>query len=204
MKKALLMGLAGAVALGMGMVGSNEAKAQFAFGVSSGGYYGVEDGYEDDGFGWGPAYRRDTTFRPAVGFYGGIERPNPYLASSYGYGGGYYDGYYRRPVVTGGVIPVGGYYGGPVVTRRVVVRRPAYYAAPRVVTRRVVRAPAYYAAPRVVSRRVVVRDGFYAPRRVVRNRVVVRGPAYGNRVVTRRVVRDNGFAGRTVVRTRYY
>lgn len=44
------------------------------------GSYGTEDGYGGDGIGWGPAYRPDTTFRPARGFYGGVERPNPYLA----------------------------------------------------------------------------------------------------------------------------
>ena len=42
------------------------------------GPYGAEDGYNDDSFGWGPAYRPDTSFRPAVGFYGGVERPYPY------------------------------------------------------------------------------------------------------------------------------
>jgi hypothetical protein len=42
------------------------------------GPYGAEDGYNDDGFGWGPAYRPETNFRPAYGFYGGVERPYPY------------------------------------------------------------------------------------------------------------------------------
>lgn len=42
------------------------------------GPYGAEDGYNDDGFGWGPAYRPETNFRPATGFYGGVERPYPY------------------------------------------------------------------------------------------------------------------------------
>jgi hypothetical protein len=42
------------------------------------GPYGAEDGYGDDGFGWGPAYRPETNFRPSVGFYGGVERPYPY------------------------------------------------------------------------------------------------------------------------------
>ena len=42
------------------------------------GPYGAEDGYNDDGFGWGPAYRPETNFRPAYGFYGGVERRYPY------------------------------------------------------------------------------------------------------------------------------
>jgi hypothetical protein len=42
------------------------------------GGFGAEDGYNDDGFGWGPAYRPETTFRPSYGFYGGVERPYPY------------------------------------------------------------------------------------------------------------------------------
>lgn len=42
------------------------------------GRFGAEDGYGGDGFGWGPAYRPDTTFRPSRGFYGGVERPYPY------------------------------------------------------------------------------------------------------------------------------
>lgn len=46
--------------------------------LAQAGAYGTEDGYGGDGIGWGPAYRRDTTFRPAIGFYGGVERPNPY------------------------------------------------------------------------------------------------------------------------------
>jgi hypothetical protein len=42
------------------------------------GPYGAEDGYNDDGFGWGPAYRPETNFRPSTGIYGGVERPYPY------------------------------------------------------------------------------------------------------------------------------
>lgn len=42
------------------------------------GRFGAEDGYGGDGFGWGPAYRPETTFRPSRGFYGGVERPYPY------------------------------------------------------------------------------------------------------------------------------
>ena len=52
------------------------AQAQVNFAVP--GPYGAEDGYNDDGFGWGPAYRPETNFRPAYGFYGGVERPYPY------------------------------------------------------------------------------------------------------------------------------
>ena len=60
------------------------AASSSAFAQANGpgpGSYGAEDGYNDDGFGWGPAYRPQTNFRPAYGFYGGVERPYPYARS---------------------------------------------------------------------------------------------------------------------------
>lgn len=48
------------------------------------GRFGAEDGYGGDGFGWGPAYRPETTFRPSRGFYGGVERPYPYAQPQVG------------------------------------------------------------------------------------------------------------------------
>ncbi|MDB5591058.1 hypothetical protein [Enterovirga sp.] len=60
------------------LLGAAPALAQFNPPAS--GWFGAEDGYNDDGFGWGPAYRPETTFRPSYGFYGGVERPYPYGA----------------------------------------------------------------------------------------------------------------------------
>lgn len=89
-----------ALALLIGMAGASVAHAQG---------FGTEDGYGGDGIGWGPAYRRDTTFRPAVGFYGGVERPNPYVP---------------RPATTGSL-------GDPDAVRpRFLVRRSAKVRRP--------------------------------------------------------------------------
>ena len=113
--RTIALGLAGLLAAGAALTATMEpAQAQFGVSVGFGspGYYGAEDGYDDDEFGWGPAYRPETTFRPAYGFYGGVERPYPYGgyqavgASPYGAGYGY-----DRSVVT---------------TRRVVTTTPAY------------------------------------------------------------------------------
>lgn len=70
-----------AIGLG-GCLAASAAQAQANGPVP--GPYGAEDGYNDDGFGWGPAYRPETNFRPATGFYGGVERPYPYGQASTG------------------------------------------------------------------------------------------------------------------------
>lgn len=98
--------------------------------------YGAEDGYDDDEFGWGPAYRCETTFRPAIGFYGGIERPYPYGRNpsvnpvtrngvTYGY----------NPNYPGGIGPIAPRVRAPVVVERRVVRKRSAKAGRRVVVR---------------------------------------------------------------------
>jgi hypothetical protein len=66
--------LAATLVAATGIAGAAQAQVNTAVP----GPYGAEDGYNDDGFGWGPAYRPETNFRPAYGFYGGVERPYPY------------------------------------------------------------------------------------------------------------------------------
>jgi len=73
MKASVTLGVAGFLIGAALMGGPREARAQVNPQVYGG--FGAEDGYNDDGFGWGPAYRPETTFRPSYGFYGGIERP---------------------------------------------------------------------------------------------------------------------------------
>jgi hypothetical protein len=83
-------------------------------------YFGTEDGYGGDGIGWGPAYRPETTFRPAIGFYGGVERPYPYGAPGT-----------TTPVTRNGVTyGPAPYYAapGPVVRRHARATRKAYVA----------------------------------------------------------------------------
>ena len=77
MKAATMRRLAGALALGAALAGGPGSALSQANPQIYGGF-GAEDGYNDDGFGWGPAYRPETTFRPSYGFYGGVERPYPY------------------------------------------------------------------------------------------------------------------------------
>jgi len=84
------------------------------------GGFGAEDGYNDDGFGWGPAYRPETTFRPSYGFYGGVERPYPYA----------------RPPQPGAVAPVVVDRAPRRLVRRKVIRHRAHRAPRRVVVRR--------------------------------------------------------------------
>lgn len=104
--------LAAALVAGFALLAPATAEAQARC-------YGVEDGYEDNEFGWGPAFRCDTSFRPAIGFYGGIERPYPYGGNpsvtpvtrngvTYGY----------NPNYPGGIGPI-----APRVRERVVVER---------------------------------------------------------------------------------
>lgn len=123
MLKVIAFGV-GVIVAGAGLV--EPARAQVNPQVYGG--FGAEDGYNDDGFGWGPAYRPDTTFRPAYGFYGGVERPYPY-------GGG---------VVQGRPAPAYGYEEEPeyvrprrVVRTRKVSHRHAYQRR-RIIHRRVV------------------------------------------------------------------
>ena len=145
MKQAVALGLAGVLGLAAVMLGSAPAQAQF---------YGAEDGYDDDEFGWGPAYRRDTTFRPAIGFYGGVERPYPYGAPET-----------TNPVVRNGIV-----YGGPGIVRRGIAApaTPYVYGAPA----------AGYRPGRAVRSRSAMRS-----RKVVRGRAAARAPARSLRVV---------------------
>ena len=54
------IGLAAALAAGLTLLAPATADAQARC-------YGAEDGYDDDEFGWGPAYRCDTTFPGGIG-----------------------------------------------------------------------------------------------------------------------------------------
>ena len=152
----IALSLAGALAAGAALIGTAEpAKAQFGISVGFGspfygGYgYGISVGFGSSygypSYGYGYGY-------PSYGYYGAprvVTRRVVTTVPAYGYGyGGYgYDD---------------GFYGAPVIRRRVV------YSAPVVRTRRVV-----YSSPFVSTRRVVTR---------------VAAPGYG-RVVTRRVYR---------------
>ena len=89
MKALVALGFAGLLAGAALMSGAEKARAQVNPQVYGG--FGAEDGYNDDGIGWGPAYRPETAFRPSYGFYGGIERPYPYARP--------------QPLVTGGIVP---------------------------------------------------------------------------------------------------
>ena len=90
MKALTTLGFAGLLAGAALMGGAEKARAQVNPQVYGG--FGAEDGYNDDGIGWGPAYRPETTFRPSYGFYGGVERPYPYARA-------------LQPPVTGSIAP---------------------------------------------------------------------------------------------------
>ena len=136
MKKLIALGLIGAVGTGALFSAPMRAQAQF---------YGAEDGYDDDEFGWGPAYRPETNFRPAIGFYGGVERPYPYGAPET-----------TNPVVRNGVV----YYGVPsgIVARPFFRGGPLHYAP-----RRAARTRLAYRSRRSVTRHA-------APRHAVASR----------------------------------
>ena len=123
------LALAAAVAAVLGLLSPTPAEAQARC-------YGAEDGYDDDEFGWGPAYRCETTFRPAIGFYGGVERPYPYGGNpsvnpvtrngvTYGY----------NPRYPGGIGPIAPRVRAPAVVERRVVRKRSARAGRRVVVR---------------------------------------------------------------------
>lgn len=143
MKKALALGLAGALAA---LVGAGSAHAQ-GFGVSIG--YGSA-AYDDFDHGWGgPRY---VSSHHA---YDDVYAPRTVVTTRRVVSSPVYEEYYDEP--------------RPVVrSRRVVYRAPAYYAPRRVVrSQRVVyRAPAYRPA-RVVTTRRVVEEPFYGERRVM-------------------------------------
>ena len=83
MLRAIALGLAGVIMAGAGLASPVHAQFRPYGNPQVYGGFGAEDGYNDDEFGWGPAYRPDTTFRPAYGFYGGVERPYPYGGGAY-------------------------------------------------------------------------------------------------------------------------
>ncbi|HEY8564901.1 MAG TPA: hypothetical protein VIL65_05325 [Beijerinckiaceae bacterium] len=186
MRKTLMISLLGAVAAAAAL-GTAPAQAQFlSIGVGNG-YTGAEYGYDDDEFGWGPAYRPETTFRPAYGFYP-TERPYPYggvtttqrvVSTAPAYGD-----YGQVPVRTRTVTRSAYSYDQPITTGS-IAGYPAEYGARASGYRQV----AYYGRPRVVQRRVVTRYPAYGSRRVVSRRVITRGP-YGERrvVVQRRAI----------------
>ena len=135
MKATLL--LAAAVAAGLGLLGAPApADAQ-----STGYVTGIpgRDPADDDGLGWGPAYRPETSF------YQPGTPPTPGQIAA--------QGYYRR---TGQPVypPVGAYDPGAVAPG-------AYYGPPR----RVVRGPVYrhrtIVKHRAKGRRIVTRSGAY-------------------------------------------
>ena len=111
--------LAGALVVGAALASaSGPALAQANPQVYGG--FGAEDGYNDDGFGWGPAYRPETTFRPSYGFYGGVERSYPCA----------------RPLQPGAVAPVVVDRAPRRLVRRKVIRQRAHPALRRAVVRR--------------------------------------------------------------------
>lgn len=165
MNRSVALSLAAALVAGTGLFAVAEpAKAQYNPQVYGG--YGAEDGYNDDEFGWGPAYRPDTTFRPAYGFYGGIERPYPY-------GGGYIPAPgAQAPVAAPGYYEAEpGYYPPGRHPRKIVrsrkghgkVHRQVHRHRSGVSVRRDAKgAPTGYSAPRrVVHRRAVTEQGVW-------------------------------------------